>query len=124
MVVWYNTVSNRTTKIIEGEKMGYSDLPEEVKKYFESGRRKITNFIANDDYSLTITFDNGEVKIYSMVNQLIGVFEILKNKEKFKEAFIDEAGNLAWDKDKLIDSRINWSNRIVICVDAVYLNSF
>jgi len=29
--------------------------------------------------------------------------------------FIDEHGNIAWDRDNTIDSKINWNNRIDIC---------
>jgi hypothetical protein len=34
-----------------------SGIPKEVKNYFNKGRRKINKVIANDDYTLTITFD-------------------------------------------------------------------
>lgn len=103
--------------------MGYSEAPEEVRKYFENGRRKIQKVIANDDYTLTVTFDNGEVRNYILADKLKGVFEILKDKTKFREVFIDEAGTIAWDKDKSMDSKIVWNNRIDICADAVYLDS-
>lgn len=68
-------------------------------------------------------FYNNEVKIYDMVDNLYGVFEFLKDKEKFKEVFIDEFGNIAWDIDKNIDSTIQWNNRIDICKDSVYIDS-
>nr|WP_269843972.1 DUF2442 domain-containing protein [Tissierella creatinophila] len=51
--------------------------------------------MANEDYTLTTLFDNGEVRIYNMSDNLYRVFEILKNKDKFKEVFIDETGNIA-----------------------------
>ncbi|WP_253199100.1 hypothetical protein [Clostridium gasigenes] len=58
-----------------------------------------------------------------MESNLFGVFEILKDINKFKEAFIDEYGNIAWDRDKNVDSNIYWNNRIYLCRDAVYLDS-
>ena len=37
---------------------------EKIAKYFAEGTRTIVNVTANDDYTLTLTFDNGEVRIY------------------------------------------------------------
>lgn len=84
---------------------------------------RIISVIPNDDYTLLIKFDNGEVRIYEMKDSLFGVFETLKNIKKFKEVFIDEHGNIAWDRDNNIDSNIHWNNRIDICKDAIYLES-
>lgn len=58
-----------------------------------------------------------------MLENLFGVFQILKDKEKFNEVFIDEYGNIAWDIDKKIDSSIHWNNRIDLCKDSVYIES-
>ena len=33
-------------------------------EYFASGRKRITGVIPNDDFTLTITFDNGEQRLY------------------------------------------------------------
>lgn len=100
-----------------------NNMPKEIEEYFKNGTRKIINVIANDDYSLTVTFDNNEVKKYDMKDKLSGVFEILKDRNKFKEVFIDENGNIAWDKDKSLDSNIYWNNRIDLCKDSVYIYS-
>ena len=94
-----------------------------VKKYFEKGGREIIKVDPNDDYSLRVNFDNGEVRIYDMSYNLYGVFEVLKDKNKFKEVFIDEFGNIAWERDKNIDSQKEWNNKIDICKDSVYLDS-
>ena len=72
-------------------------MPEKVKEYFEKGPRTIEKVIANEDYTLTVHFDNGEVRIYDMSEMLYGVFEVLKDKAKFKKVFLDEYGNIAWD---------------------------
>jgi hypothetical protein len=58
-----------------------------------------------------------------MNEKLYGVFDILKDKNKFKEVFLDEYGNIAWDIDKNIDSSVHWNNRIDLCKDSVYLDS-
>ena len=99
------------------------EMPRKVREYFISGSRKIKKVIANNDYTLTVYFDNDEVRLYDMSNMLFGVFEILKDKEKFKEVFIDEFGNIAWDIDKKIDSSVHWNNRIDLCTDSVYIES-
>lgn len=85
-----------------------------------TGRSKIKKAMVNDDYTLTVHFDNGEVKFYDM---LYGVFDLLKNKAKFKKVFIDEFGNLVWDINERIDSSIYWNNRINLDADSVYLGS-
>ena len=98
-------------------------MPKEVKEYFASGRRTIKKIVPNEDYSLTLSFDNGEVRIYKMNDMLYGIFEVLKDKTKFKQVFLDENGNIAWDIDENIDSKTHWNNRIDLCTDSVYLNS-
>lgn len=98
-------------------------MPQNVKEYFESGSKKVKEVIANEDYTLTVYFNNDEVRIYDMSGMLYGVFKVLQDKTKFKEVFIDEFGNIAWDVDKNIDSSINWNNRIDLCADSVYLES-
>lgn len=49
-----------------------STWPPEVRAYFESGARKVVTVTANEDYTLTITFDNGEVRTYDMADNLRG----------------------------------------------------
>ncbi len=102
--------------------MRTSEIPREVKKYFNNGAKRITKVIPDDNYTLTVYFDN-KARIYDMSDCLHGVFEILKDKHKFNEVFIDEFGNLAWDIDNSIDSNVNWNNRIDICKDAIYIDS-
>ncbi len=99
------------------------DMPQEVRDYFVSGTKKIERVAPNDDYTLTVYFDNGETRLYDMNDMLYGVFDILKDKDKFKEAFIDEYGNIAWDIDKKVNSGIQWNNRIDLCTDSVYIES-
>src|SRR6056297_807276 len=103
--------------------MKTAQIPKEVKEYFRKGTRKIKKVIANDDYTLTVHFDNGEVKLYDMNDKLYDVFDILKNKNKFIEVFLDEYGNIAWDIEKNLDSSVHWNNRIDLCKDSVYLDS-
>ncbi len=62
--------------------MNTIEMPKEVRDYFASGPKTIKKVTANDDYTLTIQFDNDEIKLYDMSNMLYGVFETLKNKKK------------------------------------------
>jgi len=98
-------------------------IPKEVVEYFSNGRKKIVEVIPRENFTLEITFDNLEKRLYDMSGELIGVFSILKNVEKFMEVFIDENGNIAWDREKTIDSTIVWNNRIELCRDSLYINS-
>ena len=97
-------------------------LDDKTRKYFENPR-KLVKVEADDMFHLYLTFDNGEVRIYSMENELEGVFSVLKDKGKFQSVFIDEFGNAAWDVDESIDSKEHWENRIDICKDALYMDS-
>ncbi len=98
-------------------------VPKKVKEYFQKGERKITKVVSNDDYSLTVTFDNDEVRIYDMSNNLYGVFEILKDKNTFNKVFIDEFGNIAWEREQIAGSGKPWGKKIEICKDSVYMDS-
>ena len=97
-------------------------LDEKVKKYFENPR-KLERVEAGDGYSLILTFDNGENRVYNMDEELDGVFSILRERDKFERVFIDEFGNAAWDINEQVDSSKVWNNRIDICKDALYMNS-
>ena len=97
-------------------------ISQELKNYLQNPK-KIINVIPNKDFTLTIKFDNDEIRIYDMNDKLFGVFEILKDLNKFNEVFIDKSGNVAWDRDTSIDSNIFWNNRIDICKDSIYLDS-
>lgn len=35
-------------------------------EYFSKGRRTIVSVVANDDYTLTLGFDNGEKRLYDV----------------------------------------------------------
>lgn len=97
-------------------------MDEKVKKYFENPR-KIKTVKPLENYVLLLAFDNGEVKKYSMLDELTGVFSVLKRKEKFNQVFINDVGNIAWDIDENVDSSIHWENQIDLCKDMLYMSS-
>lgn len=98
---------------------------ERTAEYLAAGRRKIVGVIPNEDHTLTLTFDNGERRIYD-VRPLIEdntVFAPLALWNNFKRVYIDENGCAAWDIDPSIDSRKIWGNKVDLCADSCYMDS-
>ena len=93
--------------------------------YFASGKKRITAVSPNDDFTLTIGFDNGEKRLYD-VRPLIKkgtVFETFANIEQFRRVYLDEQHCIAWDIDPTVDSSRVWSNKVDLCPDSCYLDS-
>jgi hypothetical protein len=94
-------------------------------KYFASGRKTIVNVTANDDFTLTIEFDNGEKKLYDVKPLLKPgtVFEPFANINNFRRVYLDENHCIAWDIDPDVDSSVVWSNKVDLCPDSCYIDS-
>lgn len=94
-------------------------------EYFVSGKKSIAGVIANDDFTLTIRFDNGEERLYDMRPFLKRgtVFESLTNIESFRRVYVDDTHCIAWDIDPNIDSNKVWSNKVDLCPDGCYMDS-
>ena len=104
--------------------MAHANLPPEVAAYFASGRRKVVSVTANNDFTLTITFDNGEVRLYDMHDELQGdVFRPLRQLDAFQRVYIDDCGSIAWDLDPNVDNEIVWNNKVDLCPDSCYIYS-
>lgn len=97
-------------------------MDDTIKEYFQNPR-KIKSVKPTEEYVLLITFDDGEVKKYDMKNELTGVFEVLRDKDKFDQVFLNDVGNVAWNIDNNIDSSVHWENQIDLCKDMLYLES-
>jgi ribosomal protein S9 len=68
------------------------EIPVEVKEYFEKGRRTVKKVVAQKNFTLKITFDNDEIKVYDMKETLKGkVFTPIKEWNRFKDVYIDIA---------------------------------
>jgi len=93
--------------------------------YFANGRKTITGVVANDDFTLTITFDNGERRLYDMRPLLKKgtVFEPFAKIENFRRVYVDDTHAIAWDVDPNIDSSIVWQNKVDLCPDSCYIDS-
>ena len=82
-------------------------------EYFASGRKTIVSVTANKDFTLTLAFDNNEIRIFDMKPYLKEntVFKQFLNFEDFKRVYIDDSNNVCWDKNPEIDSEIEWNNK-------------
>ncbi|WP_296030046.1 DUF2442 domain-containing protein [uncultured Treponema sp.] len=103
-------------------KKGFS---KKMAEYFIKGRRKIAYVQPNNDFTLLLTFDNGEKRIFN-VKPLIKkntVFETLLDWNKFKQVYLDSDGTVCWDKDSSVDSNIFWNNKIDLSTDSLYIES-
>ncbi len=94
-------------------------------EYFAAGKKKLIDVVPNDDFTLTLTFDNGEKRLYNAAPLLCPgtVFEILSDINTFRRVYVDDEHCIAWDIDPNIDSREVWANKIDICPDSCYVDS-
>lgn len=94
-------------------------------EYFAADKKRITGVVPNDDFTLTICFDNGEKRLYDMRPLLKKgtVFEPFIKPENFHRVYVDETHCIAWDIDPNIDSRQVWNNKVDLCPDACYIDS-
>jgi hypothetical protein len=94
-------------------------------EYYAAGRKQLVGLMTNDDFTLTLTFDNGEIRKYDMKPLLIPgtVFAHFMKIEDFRRAYIDDSHAVCWDIDPNIDSNIVWSNKVDICPDCCYVDS-
>ena len=94
-------------------------------EYFASGRKQLIDVIANNDFTLTLTFDNGEKRLYDVAPLLKKgtVFETFAEIENFRRVYIDGQHCIAWDIDPTIDIEKVWNNKVDLCPDGCYINS-
>lgn len=94
-------------------------------EYYANGRRRIVSVKANDDFTLTLRFDNGETRIYD-VSPLLRpgtVFASFADLNNFRRVYLDEQHCVAWDIDPTIDSNEVWNNKVDLCPDVCYVDS-
>jgi hypothetical protein len=84
-------------------------------------RPKLFQVIPQDDVTVTLFYDNGEIKRYdcNRVRLESGVLEQKKKLSRFKELCTIMNGTLAWDISEKRDSY----NCIDLCPDTVYQKS-
>ena len=100
-------------------------LDRKMAAYFAAGRKQITKVVANDDFTLCLTFDNGERRLYNAlpILQPGTVFAPLRSLDNFRRVYLDEQNCVSWDIDPAIDSTIVWSNKVDLCPDTCYVDS-
>ena len=125
---------------VRGEDVCISKLPDAMKdtveyyiakgydclaaEYFAAGGKKLTGVKANPDFTLTLTYEEQEERIYDCKPLLDkgGVFVHLRKYENFAQVFIGY-GAACWDIDPNVDSNEVWNNRIDLCPDTCYIDS-
>lgn len=100
-------------------------LDQKTAEYFASGRKQLVGVVANDDFTLTLSFDNGEKRLYNVAPLLKKgtVFETFADIENFRRVYIDDQHCIAWDIDPAINSNEVWSNKVDLCPDGCYIDS-
>lgn len=93
--------------------------------YFAAGRRTITEVVPNRDFSLTLTFDNGERRIFDVMPLLREgtVFAPFRDWDNFRRVYLDEDHAVSWDIDPAVDSKAVWNNKVDLCPDSCYVDS-
>lgn len=88
-------------------------------KYFSKGRRTIVSVVANDDYTLTLEFDNGEKRLYNVAPLIKQdtVFENLAGLSNFSRVYVDDNHCVSWDINPKYSSNTVWNNKITIDSD-------
>lgn len=94
-------------------------------EYFASGRRQLVSVVPNDNFTLTLGFDNGEKRLYDVrpLLQKGTVFEPFADLKHFRRVYIDSHHCIAWDIDPSVDSAQVWGNKVDLCPDSCYLDS-
>ena len=94
-------------------------------EYFAAGRKKIVSVVPNADFSLTLTFDNGERRKLDMAPLLKKgtVFEHFMDYGNFSRVYLDEASAVSWDINPDVDSSVVWNNKVDLCPDSCYIDS-
>ncbi|MBQ8418678.1 MAG: DUF2442 domain-containing protein [Phascolarctobacterium sp.] len=100
-------------------------LDRKMAEYFASGTKRIVGVIPNDDFTLTITFDNGEKRCYDVKPFLKPntVFETFMDLTNFRRVYVDDTHCIAWDIDPTVDSNEVWNNKVDLCPDCCYVDS-
>jgi hypothetical protein len=80
---------------------------------------RVVNVIAKDDYTLTLTFTNGEVGQFDVTPYLDkGIFQELQNKSYFKQVSVT-LGTVQWphEQDFCPDTLYEASRKIAVAAD-------
>ncbi|MDO5101007.1 MAG: DUF2442 domain-containing protein [Eubacteriales bacterium] len=92
-------------------------------EYFAGEKRRPVEVVPKEDFSILVTFDNGDRRLYD-VRPLLRkgtVFEPFMDREAFRRVYIDDTRSICWDIDPAVDSREVWNNKVDISADCCYV---
>ena len=94
-------------------------------EYFAGGRKKLVAVAPQQDFTLLLTYENGEKRVLDMKPTLAkgGVFSPFRDYENFKRVYLDDCNDVAWDIDPNVDSNVVWNNKVDLCPDSCYVDS-
>jgi hypothetical protein len=94
-------------------------------EYFARGRKRLAAVAPQEDFTLLLTYEDGEQRVYDMKPLLEkgGVFEPFREYAAFQRVYLDDTCSVAWDIDPDIDSSVVWNNKVDICPDGCYVDS-
>lgn len=94
-------------------------------EFFVTGRKRIIKATPNPDFTLTLSFDNGETRLYDTKPLLKAgtVFEPFLEWSNFRKVYLDDCGCVSWDIDSTLNSSEVWSNKVDLCSDTCYIDS-
>ena len=94
-------------------------------EYFASGRKRITKVVPRNDFTLVLSFDNGEIRLYDArpLLQAGTVFAPFREWNNFRRVYLDEDHSVCWDMDPNIDSNEVWNNKVDLCPDSCYVET-
>ncbi len=94
-------------------------------EYFANGRKTLTSVTPGDNFTLFLTYNNDDKRIFDMkpILEKGGVFKPFWKTDNFNRVYIDDCNNIAWDIDPNVDSNINWNNKVDISSDNCYVES-
>lgn len=100
-------------------------LDRTMAEYYAAGRKKIVSVFANDDFTLTLTFDNGEVRLFDCkpILEVGRVFVPFRKLENFKMVYLDDCQCVSWDIDPDVNNDEVWENKVDLCPDCCYVES-
>ena len=94
-------------------------------EYFARGRKSLAAVKPQPDFTLLLTYEDGEQRVYDMKPILDkgGVFVQFRDYKEFQRVYLDDTHVVSWDIDPNVDSNTVWNNKVDICPDGCYVDS-
>ena len=81
--------------------------------------------VPRNDFTLVLSFDNGEIRLYDArpLLQAGTVFAPFREWNNFRRVYLDEDHSVCWDIEPNVDSNEVWNNKVDLCPDSCYVDS-